>query len=65
MTTELVLAPQKYKKRGWVLVLDNKFWGETTPEDRSHGGGRAGYGLINFLNHQHIYVTHIYTQGNI
>lgn len=44
MTTELVLAPQKHKKRGWVLVFDNKFWGETSPEDRSHGGGGAGYG---------------------
>lgn len=50
MTTELVLAPQKHKKRGWILVFDNKFWGETTPEDRSHGGGGAGYGWTNNIS---------------
>ena len=45
--TEIVLAPQNFIKRGWILVWDNKFWGETYPEDRGHGGGPAMYGWTN------------------
>ena len=45
--TEIVLAPQNFIKRGWILVRDNKFWGEIYPEDRSHGGGSAMYGWTN------------------
>ena len=45
--TEIVLAPQNFKKRGWILVRDDKFWGEIYPEDRSHGGDSAMYGWTN------------------
>ena len=45
--TEIVLAPQNFRKRGWILVRDDKFWGEIYPEDRSHGGGSAMYGWTN------------------
>ena len=45
--TEIVLAPQNFKKRGWILVRDDKFWGEIYPEDRSHGGGSAMFGWTN------------------
>ncbi len=45
--TEIVLAPQNFNKRGWILVRGDKFWGEVYPEDRSHGGGSALYGWTN------------------
>lgn len=45
--TEIVLAPQNFKKCGWILVRDDKFWGEVYPGDRSHGGGSALYGWTN------------------
>lgn len=44
MTIKLNLEPQKHCKSGWILVLGDKFWGETYPEDRGHGGGPATYG---------------------